>query len=97
MNIELEKILKEQASTINKRGGYETKEINLESGLIDGLGFDSLDTVEVMLDIEDKFDIEVIDADAAKWKTVGDINSYVKNKIKEKQEDDEDNDDVGYF
>ena len=50
--------------------------------LMDDLGADSLDVVELVIEVEECFDLEVADEDAEKWKTVGDVVDYVTAKGK---------------
>ncbi len=63
----------------------EEEEITPEASFIDELGADSLDTVEMIMEIEDEFGIEIPDEDAEKLQTVGDAIEYVKRKVEEKE------------
>jgi acyl carrier protein len=45
------------------------------------LGADSLDTVELVMALEDEFGIEIPDEDAEKIKTVADVSNYIKSKV----------------
>ncbi len=56
--------------------------IKLEASFIDDLGADSLDIVELVMTMEEKFGIEIPDEDAEKLRTVGDVVSYLKTKGK---------------
>ena len=58
--------------------GVEENEITLESSFIDDLGADSLDIVELIMALEEEFDIEIPDEDAEKILTVGDALDYIK-------------------
>ncbi len=60
-------------------------EIAEEASFIDTLGADSLDTVEMIMEIEDEFGIEIPDEDAEKLTTVGEAIEYVKRKVEEKE------------
>jgi acyl carrier protein len=60
--------------------GVNVDQIKPESSFIDDLGADSLDTVELVMAFEEKFNIEIPDEDAEKMKTVGDAISYLKSK-----------------
>ncbi len=51
------------------------------ASFIDDLGADSLDIVELVMAMEEEFDIEIPDDDAEKIQTIGDVISYVKEKI----------------
>lgn len=59
--------------------GVETDEITLETSF-DDLNADSLDVVELIMALEEEFDIEIPDEDAEKIKTVGDAVDYIKEK-----------------
>jgi len=54
-------------------------EIKEESKFVEDLGADSLDVVELVMALEEKFDIEIPDADAEKIATVGDAIKYVED------------------
>ncbi len=58
-------------------------DIKMGTSMIDDLDADSLDAVEVIMAIEDEFDIEIDDEDAEGFKSIGDIVNYVKSKISE--------------
>ncbi|OGJ89513.1 MAG: acyl carrier protein [Candidatus Raymondbacteria bacterium RifOxyC12_full_50_8] len=60
--------------------GVNIDQIKTESNFIDDLGADSLDTVELVMAFEEKFNIEIPDEDAEKMKTVGDAIAYLKSK-----------------
>lgn len=55
--------------------------ITMETSIMDDLEADSLDAVEVMMDIEDEFDIEIPDEDAEEFKNIADIVKYIEEKI----------------
>jgi len=55
--------------------------IEPETSIMNDLEADSLDAVEVMMAIEDEFDIEIPEEDAEKFKNIKDIADYVKSKI----------------
>ena len=54
----------------------------MEASFIDDLGADSLDTVELIMKMEEDFGIEIPDEDAEKLKTVGDVVNYLDSKLK---------------
>jgi acyl carrier protein len=60
--------------------GVNADQVKPEANFIDDLGADSLDTVELVMAFEEKFNIEIPDEDAEKMKTVGDAISYLKSK-----------------
>lgn len=59
--------------------GVELEEITMEASFIDDLGADSLDIVELLMALEEEFDIEIPDEEAEKLSTVGDIVEYIKS------------------
>ncbi len=61
--------------------GVTQEELAPEASFIDDLGADSLDIVELVMAIEEEFDIEIPDDDAEKIQTIKDVISYVKGKI----------------
>ena len=66
---------------ISEQLGVKKEEIKPESSFIDDLGADSLDTVEVVMALEEEFGIEIPDEDAEKITTVGEAVKYISNKI----------------
>jgi acyl carrier protein len=57
-------------------------EVTPAASIVDDLGADSLDVVEIVMGLEEEFDIEVSDQDAEKLPTVQDIVNYVEEKAK---------------
>ncbi len=55
--------------------------VSLESHFIDDLGADSLDLVELIMGIEEEFNIEIPDGEAEKVVTVGDVVDYIKENV----------------
>jgi len=66
--------------TAEKLGVDEAK-VTKEASFIDDLGADSLDTVELIMKMEEDFDIEIPDEEAEKLRTVGDVVSYLEDKV----------------
>jgi acyl carrier protein len=58
----------------------EKEQVSLESNFADDLGADSLDQVELVMALEEEFDIEISDEDAEKITTVKDAVSYITTK-----------------
>nr|WP_279387711.1 acyl carrier protein [Xylanivirga thermophila] len=58
--------------------GVEEDEVTMEASFIDDLGADSLDIVELIMALEDEFNMEIPDEDAEKISTVGDVVEYIK-------------------
>jgi len=61
--------------------GIEENKITLEARFIEDLGADSLDTVELIMQFEEEFDIEISDNDAEKLTTVGNSVDYINSKL----------------
>ncbi|HVI42179.1 MAG TPA: acyl carrier protein [Anaerovoracaceae bacterium] len=61
--------------------GVDESAVTLETSLMKDLEADSLDAVEIIMAIEDEFEIEVPDEEAEKFQNVGDIVKYVEEKI----------------
>ncbi|HTY17112.1 MAG TPA: acyl carrier protein [Myxococcota bacterium] len=60
--------------------GVSKEEVVPEASFIDDLGADSLDIVELVMAMEEEFDIEIPDEDAEKIQTIGDAISYVRER-----------------
>ena len=61
--------------------GVAENNVTQEASFIDDLGADSLDIVELIMAIEEEFDMEIPDTDAEKVVTVGDVVDYIKENI----------------
>ena len=61
--------------------GVSAEEAVPEASFIDDLGADSLDIVELVMAMEEEFDIEIPDDDAEKIQTIGDAIAYLKEKV----------------
>ena len=68
-------------SIIAEQLSVEESAITMETHLMKDLEADSLDAVEIIMAIEDEFDIEVPDEDAEKFQNIGDIIRYVEEKV----------------
>ncbi len=61
--------------------GVDPDKVTLEASFVDDLGADSLDTVELVMALEEKFGLEIPDEEAEKLTTVGEAIEYIeKNK-----------------
>ncbi|MDR1310534.1 MAG: acyl carrier protein [Burkholderiaceae bacterium] len=67
---------------VSERLGKAEAEIKLESSFVDDLGADSLDTVELVMALEDEFEFEIPDEDAEKITTVKDAVDYATTHVK---------------
>jgi acyl carrier protein len=61
--------------------GVEEDEVTPEASFVEDLGADSLDTVELVMALEEEFEIEIPDEDAEKILTVGKALEYIKEKV----------------
>ncbi len=64
--------------------GVNIEEVTENASFITDLGADSLDTVELIMALEEQFGIEIPDEDAEKIQTVGQVIEYIKNKVEQK-------------
>ena len=60
--------------------GVKSDEVIPEASFVDDLGADSLDTVELVMALEEEFGVEIPDEDAEKIQTVGDAIRYIQEK-----------------
>ena len=58
----------------------DENKVTVEASFIDDLGADSLDTVELIMSLEDNYDITIPDEEAEKMKTVGDVLNYLQTQ-----------------
>jgi len=63
---------------IADRLGVDVDKVTPEASFKDDLGADSLDLVELVMELEDEFDLEISDEDAEKINTVQDVLDYIK-------------------
>jgi acyl carrier protein len=61
--------------------GVSMEEVKPEVSFLDDLGADSLDIVELVMAMEEEFDVEIPDDDAEKIQTIGDAFAYIKEKV----------------
>lgn len=66
---------------IEKELGVEREKLTPEASFIEDLGADSLDIVELVMEFEKEFNIDIPDDDAEKLRTVGDAISYLESKV----------------
>ena len=75
MSDTLEKI----TEVIADKLGVEPSKITPEAKFVEDLGADSLDTVELVMQLEDEFNLEIPDEEAEKLTTVGSVVDYINN------------------
>ncbi|NIK75659.1 acyl carrier protein [Paenibacillus castaneae] len=61
------------------RLGVDEAEVTIEASFKDDLGADSLDVVELVMELEDEFDMEISDEDAETITTVGEVVKYIQS------------------
>lgn len=76
-----EEVLEKVKVIIVEQLGVSASAVTLEASFIDDLGADSLDIVELVMALEEEFDIEIPDADAEKVVAVGDVVEYIKENV----------------
>ena len=72
-------ILEEVKNALSEHLGVDQSEIKEDSKLVDDLGADSLDLVELTMDLEEKFEIKIPDEDASKLVDVKSIVDYISS------------------
>ena len=74
-------ILDEVKEILSEQLGISADKIELSSNLAEDLGADSLDVVDLVMTLEDEFDIEIPDEDIEKIHTVGELAHYLEEHI----------------
>jgi len=78
-----DKIIKKVKEITSEQLGVDESQITSEAKFVDDLGADSLDTVELVMALEEEFDIEISDEEAEKLITVQKVIDYLENHIEE--------------
>lgn len=76
-----QELVEKITAVVVEKLGVEADKVNNDSSFVDDLGADSLDRVELVMALEDEFDIEIPEEDAEKLNKVSDALEYVKTKI----------------
>lgn len=74
-------VLEKLKTILSEQLDIDENSITAESLLVEDLGADSLDAIDIVMSVEDEFKIEVPDEIIEKIETVGDILNYVENNI----------------
>ena len=67
---------------VDQLGDISEDEVTVTASIVDDLGADSLDVVEIVMALEEEFEVEIPDEDAEKIKTVQQIVDYIEQKGK---------------
>ncbi|MBO5745920.1 MAG: acyl carrier protein [Clostridia bacterium] len=73
------KIFEKLVKILSAQFKAEEEDITMETNIIEDLGADSLDIVDIIMAIEDEFKVEVPDTEVENIKTVGDVVNYIEN------------------
>ena len=76
-----EEIFEKAKEIIVEQLGVTESTVTMEASFIDDLGADSLDIVELIMALEEEFDLEIPDADAEKIVSVSDVVDYIKENV----------------
>ena len=76
-----EEVFEKVKGIIVEQLGVAEASVTMEASFIDDLGADSLDIVELVMALEEEFDLEIPDTDAEKVVTVGDVVDYIKENV----------------
>lgn len=74
-------VLERVKKVIAKELGIEVEELNINASFADDLGIDSLEIFEIVMSLEEEFDIEIPNEDIENIKNVQDISSYIESKV----------------
>ncbi len=81
-DIQMSKVDDKVKAIIVEQLGVDEAEVTPEAKFVDDLGADSLDTVELVMALEEEFKLEISDEDAEKIQTVGDAVRYISEHAK---------------
>ena len=65
--------------------GVDPEQVTREASFVEDLGADSLDTVELVMALEEEFDLEIQDEEAEKLATVGDAIEYIEQRLEQQE------------
>jgi len=77
---QMSEVAEKVKSIVSEQLGVKMEEVKEEAKFIDDLGADSLDTVELVMALEEEFGAEIPDEDAEKMTTVGEAVKYIEEK-----------------
>ena len=85
--VDVQAIQNKVVEIISEQMGVDKAEISRETSFINDLNADSLDTVELVMEFEDEFDMSIPDEEAEKIQTVGAAVDYIANIAKSKKKE----------
>ena len=74
-------VLDEIKSILSSQFGIDEDQITENTDVVNDLGADSLDVVEMMMSVEDEFGLMIEDEEIAEMRTVGDVVNYIENHL----------------
>jgi len=85
-DVDVKSIEEKVIEIISEQMGVEKSEITRQTSFINDLNADSLDTVELVMEFEDEFDMSIPDEEAEKIQTVGAAIDYIVNIARSKEQ-----------
>ncbi len=80
----VEEIEQKVIQIVSEQMSVDKNEVSRDTSFVNDLNADSLDTVELVMELEDEFDMTIPDEEAEKLKTVGEAIDYIKNHLETK-------------
>lgn len=74
-------VLERVKNVVAKQLGVEASEVNVAASFTDDLGIDSLEIFEIVMSLEEEFNIEIPNEDIEGIKSVEDISKYIESKV----------------
>lgn len=71
-------VLEKIVDILSKQFDVEEETITLDTNIADDLGADSLDVVDMLMSLEDEFDVEIPDEEIERIRTVGELVAYIE-------------------
>ena len=75
-------VLEKVKAILSEQFDVEEDSVNADTNIADDLGADSLDVVDLLMSIEDEFEIEIPDEEIDNIKTVGELVKYIEDHVK---------------
>ena len=74
-------MFEEVRAIIAEKLNVDQEEIKLESSIVDDLGADSIDLIELIMNLEEEYGVSISDEEAVKLKTVGDVVEFINSQV----------------